>query len=478
MESGSLRGRMLSAAGVLALTAASFALATGTAGAAQAVVTCPVVDPTTGQVSPAPASGVDWSGCNLSSAVLTGADLSTANLSQANLTNAGLSNANLSGASLAGANLTAAFMQGTNLASASLTGADLTQALVRNASLDKTDLTGATLTGVNSRLITGTPAHLPANWSLVKGSLIGPGANLINDQLTRADLSRTDLAGAQLDGADLTGANLSHANLTGASLVETILTSANLDATNLASATLTAIVSGGITGTPAALPVHWLLRAGFLMGPGIDLSGDNLAGRGLAGVDLSGANLSRVNLTGANLSKANLAHANLTSATLTGANLFRAVLTGAIWSGTACPDGTNSGTSAAGCTKALAYHFGGFSSPKPGSSVRKSARSFSARFKLTNAKGAKVSAAIGRSLAHNHEVRATLSGPGITPVNATCRWNAAAINFRCTIKFPATVKTGASHRYTVVVSENSGKGFAQAPKRAGVATQLHIHFKK
>ena len=453
------------------------ALAAGVPGAAQAAVTCPVVDPGDGSVSPAPAPGVDWSGCDLSSAVLSGADLSTANLSQANLTNAGLSNANLSGASLAGANLTAAFMQGTNLTSANLTGANLTQALVRNASLDKADLSGATLTGVNSRLITGTPAHLPANWSLVKGSLIGPGANLINDQLAGADLSNADLAGAQLDGADLTGADLSHADLTGASLIGTILTNVNLDGTNLAGSTLTTVVSGGITGTPAALPVHWLLRAGFLMGPGINLSGDNLSGRGLAGVDLSGANLSRANLTNANLSKANLAHANLTSATLTGANLFRAVLTGAIWSGTACPDGTNSGTSSAGCTKALAYHFGGFSSPKPGSSVRKAARSFTARFKLTNAKGAKVGAAIGRSLANNHEVRATLSGPGIKPVNTTCRWNASTANFRCTIKFSGKVKKGKSHTYTVVVSENYGKGFVRAPKRAGVANLVHIHFR-
>jgi uncharacterized protein YjbI with pentapeptide repeats len=477
MRSGQLQARVFSATALLALTAGMFSLAVGIPGAAQAAVTCPVVDPGNGSVSPAPASGADWSGCNLSSADLSGADLSNANLAAANLSNAGLSNANLSGASLAGANLTAAFMQGTNLASASLAGADLTQALVRNASLDKADLTGATLTGVNSRLLTGTPAHLPANWSLVKGSLIGPGANLINDQLTGAGLSGADLAGAQLDGADLTGADLSHADLTGASLIGTILTSTKLDGTRLASSTLTAVVSGGITGTPAALPAHWMLRAGFLLGPGINLSGDNLSGRGLAGVDLSGANLSRANFTNANLSKANLARANLTSAKLTGANLFRAVLTGTIWSGTACPDGTSSGTSAAGCSKALAYHFGGFSTPKPGSSVRTSARSFTARFKLTSAKGAKVSDAIGRSLSNHHEIRATLSGPGIKPARATCRWNAPASNFRCTVRFPATVETGTSHRYNVVVSENYGQGFVRAPKRAGVASVVHIHFR-
>jgi uncharacterized protein YjbI with pentapeptide repeats len=477
MRSGQLQARVFSTATVLALAAAMSALAAGVPAAAQAAVTCPVVDPGNGSVSPAPAPGVDWAGCNLSSADLSGADLSNAQLAQADLSNADLSNANLSGASLAGANLTAAFMQGTSLASASLNGADLTQALVRNGSLDKTDLSGATLTGVNSRLLTGTPAHLPANWSLVKGSLIGPGANLINDQLSGAGLSGADLAGAQLDGAGLTGADLSHADLTGASLIGTILTGARLDGTGLASSTLTAVVSGGITGTPAALPVPWMLRAGFLMGPGIDLSGDNLSGRGLAGVDLSGADLSRADFTNANLSRAGLARANLTSATLTGANLFRARLTGTIWSGTACPDGTSSGASPAGCTRALAYHFGGFSTPKPGSSVRKSARSFPARFTLTSAKGAKVGDAIGRSLSSNHEIRATLSGPGIKPVRATCRWNAPARNFRCTVRFPARVKTGTSHRYTVVVSENYGQGFVRAPKRAGVASAVHIHFR-
>lgn len=59
MRPGQLRARVFSAAAVLALTAGMFALATGVPGAAQAAVTCPVVDPGNGSVSPAPASGVD-----------------------------------------------------------------------------------------------------------------------------------------------------------------------------------------------------------------------------------------------------------------------------------------------------------------------------------------------------------------------------------------------------------------------------------
>ena len=45
----------------------------------------------------------------------------------------------------------------------------------------------------------------------------------------------------------------------------------------LAGANLTAVSSGGITGTPVALPDGWSIRGGFLIGPGADLTNTNLA---------------------------------------------------------------------------------------------------------------------------------------------------------------------------------------------------------
>jgi hypothetical protein len=114
---------MVALAGVLVLPAA-------TAGAA----TCPTVDSGTGAVSPAPAPGVDWSGCDLTGANLTGADLSGANL----------------------------------------TGANLHLAVITSA-----NFTGATLTGLRSGVVTyssSSPPTLPANWTwIVGGYLAGPG---------------------------------------------------------------------------------------------------------------------------------------------------------------------------------------------------------------------------------------------------------------------------------------------------------------
>ena len=86
-------------------------------------------------------------------------------------------------------------------------------------------LAGATLTGIISGgKITGTPASLPANWSLVGTSvryLVGPMADLVH-----ADFYGTDLANTDLAGADLTDANFSFANLTGATLTGATLTGA------------------------------------------------------------------------------------------------------------------------------------------------------------------------------------------------------------------------------------------------------------
>ena len=158
-------------------------------------------------------------GANLTGANLTGGDLFKANLtgatfSGANLTGATLKRSNLQGTVLGGAtltdlvsggaivgtpaslppgwalvgtnvrylvgptaNLTNADLYGANLTGADLldanmTGADLFDAILTNANLQGTMLSGANLVGVVSGGITGTPASLPAGWSLVGGYLV------------------------------------------------------------------------------------------------------------------------------------------------------------------------------------------------------------------------------------------------------------------------------------------------------------------
>ena len=71
-----LRARVLGIVAAAVVTAGTVVLWSGPAGA----VTCPTVAPGTGMVTPAPAPGVDWSGCDLAGADLSGANLSGANL--------------------------------------------------------------------------------------------------------------------------------------------------------------------------------------------------------------------------------------------------------------------------------------------------------------------------------------------------------------------------------------------------------------
>ncbi|MDA7992995.1 MAG: pentapeptide repeat-containing protein, partial [Pirellulales bacterium] len=62
------------------------------------------------------------------------------------------------------------------------------------------------------------PSHLPTNWSLINGYLIGPWANLTGADLTNAILTNANLDYAQLHVAILAGANLTNTNLTNAML--------------------------------------------------------------------------------------------------------------------------------------------------------------------------------------------------------------------------------------------------------------------
>src|SRR5205807_732156 len=112
------------------------------------------------------------------------------------------------GADLRGADLTGRDLTGANLSGANLTGANLT-----NADLSGANLSGAKLAGVVSvpNGLNGTPTHLPADWRLINGFLVGPGSNL-----TRAYFIGQNLSGSNLSGAVLTDALLTNANLTNA----------------------------------------------------------------------------------------------------------------------------------------------------------------------------------------------------------------------------------------------------------------------
>ena len=143
-----------------------------------------------------------------------------------------------------------------NLSSANLTNADL-----NNTNLEDADLSNATLDGVTSGEIQGgKPKSLPNGWFSSKGFLIGPGANLDGSTLDRIDFS-----GENITGIELTNSKLHK------------------------------VRSGNVTldrGAQAQLPDEWHLAGGFLLGPTADLSYETLSNVVLSrDIDLTNANL-------------------------------------------------------------------------------------------------------------------------------------------------------------------------------------------
>ena len=262
-------------------------------------------------------TGADLSGTDLSNSTLYGATSGgivgtpAALPDQWNLTNgylvgpgAILTSADLSGASLVGASLTQSDLAWSNLTGSDLTkadlrNADLSWANLKGANLEGADLSGATLLGVSSGSIVGTPAALPDGWSLSNGFLVGPTATL----------AWTDLSGTDLSGVDLSQANLAFANLA----------NTNLDGVDLSNANLYGVSSGGITGTPAALPDGWNIVNGYLVGPNAMLTHADLSSTKLFGLNLSGADLAWANLSGSIIGDTNLSGADLSWATVKGA---------------------------------------------------------------------------------------------------------------------------------------------------------------
>jgi uncharacterized protein YjbI with pentapeptide repeats len=314
----------LAALAALAL-GAGLVSAGGTVG--EAAVSCPVVNSSTGAVSPAPAPDVDWLGCNLTGANLTGADLSGADLESTNLVNATLKNGNLSSANLSG------------------------------ASMSNTDFTGATLAGVSSGWIStllGGPVTLPTDWSLIDGYLMGPDADLagagflmMDTPIGAADLQGANLTGADFDGNVLDGTNLADANLTGADLAGSTLESVNVSGAQFAGADFfqlrmyTYSLDGitAVSGQAASLPKDWSQAGNYFFGPTVNAYDAELANLNLTGADLWAADLENADLTGTNLNGADLYGAGFTTV-VGGSDII-------------CPDGTNSNADGDSCMNHL-----------------------------------------------------------------------------------------------------------------------------
>lgn len=208
-------------------------------------------------------------------------------------------NSNLSYATFTGAILTT-----TNLTNAILTGIISGGVVFKNTASGTTTVYDSSYASDGTTLNPGKPS-LPPNWSVIKGYLVGPKADLTNANFAGASGSLTNMKGLRVFAADFTGANLSYVDFTGSSLSKcnfsgAILTGANFTdcnlencvfsgttistATTFANTNLNGIVTGAMidattknkvssTGLTDAtygtqLPYGWSFNFGYMVGPG------------------------------------------------------------------------------------------------------------------------------------------------------------------------------------------------------------------
>ena len=369
-------------------------------------------------------SRVDLSGADLTNCVLSGMDVSGANLTGAITANTKLG-PNLIGPPAAFptpaykylvSSVSGGFIIGpdVNLQGANLAGADLSGYNFAGVNVTGVDFSGTRLDNVKSGGTIGPPLRLPSPYVFMRDNsfgayIVGPrvdltGANLTDCQFTGLDISGATFTNAILanvrsgggmigppaantlppkyrfivdvtdgtggyfigPGVDLTGASLR--NMVSSELVAAYFTDVNISNARLSGSSIPYIKSGGMTGTPASLPVSYSYivsaSGGYIIGPYADLSGANLNSTTIAGVNISHADLTnatfvntrsggligppdalaanynyvqasippaaqdayivgpRVNLTGGVLSRT-----NLTNMDLSGANLTSAVFT-------------------------------------------------------------------------------------------------------------------------------------------------------
>jgi uncharacterized protein YjbI with pentapeptide repeats len=203
------------------------------------------------------------------------------------------SNNVLTALSIAGANLTNANLTGATLSNTTVTNTNFTGATVTNL------ICGGGLTGVDTATLPSA-AYVPR---ATYGYFLGPRMITQSANFTSIDLSGVSLVGANFTSSNLTTATLTNADISGAIFTTT---------------TLTGIITGGLSSgaggiTAPTLPTGYIVRAGFIVGPNVNLVNANLSNTDLSGVSLVGASMSGASLLGATLTR-------LTSGSITGAD--------------------------------------------------------------------------------------------------------------------------------------------------------------
>jgi len=228
----------------------------------------------------------DLSGANFEASILTDTDVSSANLTNARLIN--VKTGLLAQGAPASLPPTYTFIRsavtasggyivgtGVDLSGAVLTGTDLSGTVFTDTNIQNARLGITNLVNVRSGGVRGVPATLTTGYAVVNDN--SSGAYIVGN---RVDLSGANLTNCVLIGLDITGANMLGANM------------------------INAKTGPNLLGPPAVFPspnynyVVSSASGGFLIGPGVDISGANLSNSNLTNYDFRGANLTGVDLSG------------------------------------------------------------------------------------------------------------------------------------------------------------------------------------
>jgi uncharacterized protein YjbI with pentapeptide repeats len=360
--------------------------------------------------------GEDLSYADLENADLSGKDLRYANLTGANLRNAILVGADLSYAVFNHAKLNYADLTGADLSYANLYNSYMFGAILTDANLTYVQAVGMNNCPPSTKLPRHWNCHQHSN-DQYNYALVGPyadltGAVLSNTDLSNANLKYTKFGSAVLDGANLSGVDMSHAifnntNLAGADLKNANLSNATMydiksiskihlrgaDMSNAifndpqtnqyASHTIRGLKTSVISSCPDSLPINWACKtyrghsgSPFLVGPYVDLEEVRDLGRhdsyttelsnrnvnqflSLENVDWHSVTCQNCDFYSMSFEGGNFFNTDFTGSDFTNANLKNvtqadfSAFSEVTWSGTTCPDGTNSDNNGDTCVNNL-----------------------------------------------------------------------------------------------------------------------------
>ena len=282
-------------------------------------------------LSDANLSGLDLRGIFAPEANFTGADLSGVNFLSASLNEANLSKTNLFQTYFLASNLFFTVFDGANLTSTIFNGSQIGNAKFGTAVFDGVISQGGNL---------GNPLSTPPGWLHKNGCFIGPNARLESCDFSQENLSglRAGIVEMYQGWAERLPVNwiLANYSKTASGYTGFIMgPGADLQESDLSSFDLTRVSSGPYQGSPI-LPESWLIKHGYLVGPGTNLDGVNLSYLDMRGSNLNRASLDKADLSygdfrgssavGATFSDANLSYARFDDVHLGGAWLVRAQL--------------------------------------------------------------------------------------------------------------------------------------------------------